>query len=125
MNKAIKYLAMIGIIFGIITILSGGTVLFGSNPGYVVFLPLVIFNTAMGFAYIVSGATAWKNPVRGKTIAGFIFLLNFTVLVTITYLYFNGSDIANQSLAAMSFRSIVWLIIYIGLAKAISKQASH
>jgi hypothetical protein len=123
MNKAVKYLSITGVIFGLITIISGGSVLLGSNPGYIVFLPLVIFNTVMGFAYIVSGAMAWRNLVRSKAIAGLIFLLNLGALITITYLYFGGSDIAPQSLGAMSFRSIVWLIIYLGFAKAISKES--
>lgn len=123
MSKAIKYLSLTGIIFGIITIISGGSVLLGTNPGYVVFLPLVTFNTVMGFAYVISGIVTWRNPVHGKTITGLIFLLNLGALITITYLYFGGSDIAHQSLGAMSFRSIVWLIIYLGLAKVISKQS--
>jgi len=123
MNKVVKYLSLIGIIFGLVTIISGGSVLLGSNPGYVVFFPLVVFNTVMGFAYVVSGGIAWRNPVRGKTMAGFIFLLNVGVLIAITYLYFGGSAIAHQSLGAMSFRSIVWFIIYLGLARSVNKQS--
>ncbi len=121
MNKTIKILSLVGIIFGIITIISGSKVLFGSDPGYVVFLPLVIFNTVMGFVYIVPGVVAWRNPVLSKTIAGIVLLLNLGALITITYFYFADGVIAFQSLGAMSFRSIVWLIIYFGLVKAVSK----
>ena len=123
MHKAVKYLSFVGVVFGIVTIISGGSVLLGSNPGYVVFLPLVIFNTTMGFAYIVPWILTRKNPLYSKTIAGYIFLLNSVSLISIVYLYLGGTDIAHKSLGAMSFRTIVWLIIYLGLAKMISKQS--
>ena len=121
MNKTIKYLSLTGLIFGIVTIISGGPVLFGSDPGYAVFSPLVIFNTTMGFVYIASSLAAWKNPILSKNIAGFIFLTNLAVLITITYLFFTGSNIAYQSLGAMTFRTIVWLIIHIGIERTIKK----
>ncbi len=122
MNKTIIILSFIGILFGIVTVISGGSVLFGASPGYLVFLPLVIFNSAMGFAYILTGIVIWKNSIRGKTMTGIVFLLNFGMLIIISYLYWTGSDIASQSLAAISFRTIVWLIIYVSLAKVVSKQ---
>ena len=124
MNKTVRFLSLIGIVFGIVTIISGGSVLSGASPGYVVFLPLVVFNTLMGFAYILTGIVAWRNPVRSKTMAGIIFLFNLGALVTISYLYWMGSDIADQSLGAILFRSIVWLIIYIGISRVVSKHSS-
>ena len=125
MNKTAKFLSLIGVVFGIVTIISGGSVLFGSNPGYVVFFPLVVFNTIMGFAYISTGIMVWWNIVRSKTMAGIIFLLNLSALILISYLYWIGSDIANQSLGAMSFRSVVWMIIYFSLTRVISKKSRN
>ncbi len=119
MNKQVRFFSIIGIVFGTLTIISGSAVLLGSNPGYVVFLPLVLFNTTMGLLYIVSGIVAWKIPMLGKVMAGGVFLLNLTVLVIISFLYITVSDIALQSLGAMLFRCIVWLTIYFGLARAV------
>ena len=122
-SKTVKFLSLIGVLFGIVTIISGGSVLSGSNPGYIVFLPLVIFNTVMGFVYILTGIVTWQNFSRGKAIAGIVFLLNLFMLITIGYLYLYGTDIAIKSLGAMSFRTVVWLIIYICLLREVSKQS--
>ena len=42
--------------FGLV---AGGRVLLGGDPGYVVYLPLLVFNTAMGVAYLFTGVRAW------------------------------------------------------------------
>ncbi len=123
MNKLIKILSLVGIIFGVVTIISGGLVLFGRNPGYVVFLPLVIYNTAMGIVYIVAGVVTLRNTVLGKNLAGTIFFLNLMAIIIIVFLYLGGSAIAIQSFAAMSFRSVVWLVIYLGLKRVIHKRS--
>lgn len=120
-SKTVKFISLFGILFGIVTIISGGLVLSGSNPGYIVFLPLVVFNTVMGFVYIFTGIVAWQNFSRGKAIAGIVFVLNLFMLITIGYLYLYGADIATKSLGAMSFRTIVWLIMYLGLLREVNK----
>lgn len=122
-SKTVKFLSLIGVLFGIVTIISGGSVLSGSNPGYIVFLPLVIFNTVMGFVYILTGIVIWQNFSRAKAIAGIVFLLNLFMLITIGCLYMYGTDIATKSLGAISFRTVVWLIIYLGLLREVNKQS--
>ena len=46
-------------LFGVATIFAGGRVLLGSDPGYVVFRPLLIYNTIMGVFYIAAAFTIW------------------------------------------------------------------
>ncbi|MDY0291112.1 MAG: hypothetical protein RBR02_02055 [Desulfuromonadaceae bacterium] len=115
-NKKIAVLAFIAILFGIATIFAGGRVLLGADPGYVVFRPLLIFNTVMGVAYLGVGAILWCNPVQGKYGAGAIFLLNLLVLITIVLLYRSGAPIAVDSLRAMSVRTGVWLGVFLAAA---------
>ena len=45
--------------FGVATLFAGSRVLLGSDPGYEVFRPLLIYNTAMGAAYLAAGITVW------------------------------------------------------------------
>ncbi len=88
----------------------------GSDPGYTVFRPLLIYNTAMGIAYVAAGTIAWRSLDRGKYTAAAIFALNLAVLGAIGYLYTAGSVVAVESLRAMAFRTGVWLLLFLGLA---------
>lgn len=121
MNKKISVviqgvIAAIGIGFGLLTIFIGGQTLLGySDPGYVVFLPLLIFNIVMGLVYVVSGFMIWRYFNLGITAAKMIFLINFTALILILVAYFMGGNVATESLKAMSFRTVIWLLLWGGL----------
>lgn len=108
-------LALVATVFGLATVVAGGRVLAGADPGYVVFRPLVIYNTAMGVAYVLAGVVAWRSLDRGKYVAAIIFVLNLLVLGGIGYLYASGGAVAIDSLRAMTFRTVVWLVLVVGL----------
>lgn len=108
--------ALIAVLFGIATIIAGTRVLTGSDPGYIVFRPLLVYNTAMGIAYVAAGVIAWRSLDKGKYAAATIFTLNLLVLGIISYLYATGSAVAINSVRAMTFRTAVWLVLFIGLA---------
>jgi len=58
----------IAVLFGIATLFAGGRVLLGSDPGYVVFRPLLVYNVLMGLAYVAAGIIFWRSargPERG------------------------------------------------------------
>ena len=103
------------VLFGVITIFAGSRALTGTDLGYVVFLPLLIYNTAMGFVYVGVGTIAWRSLNPGKNGAGAIFLLNLTVLAAISVVYTSGGAVAIDSLRAMTLRTVVWFVIFIGL----------
>ena len=107
---------MAAALFGLATIAAGVRVLAGADPGYVVFRPLLLFNTAMGFAYVGAGVLAWRDLTRGRSAAAVIFGLNLCVLGAIGYLSSTGSAVAVDSLRAMAFRTGVWLLLFLALA---------
>jgi len=111
-------MALAAVLFGLATIVAGVRVLKGADPGYVVFRPLLLFNTAMGFAYVGAGALAWRSLDRGTRAAAAIVVLNLFVLGAIGYLYSRGSAVAIESLRAMTLRTGVWLALFLGLAWA-------
>jgi hypothetical protein len=86
------------------------------DPGYVVFRPLLLFNTAMGVVYVATGVVTLRSLARGKLAAAAIFVLNLLVLGIIGYVYATSSDVAIDSIRAMSFRTFVWLVVFLGLA---------
>ena len=105
--------AAIAVLFGIMTLFAGGRVLLGSDPGYVVFRPLLLYNTLMGLAYIAAGLAIWRSPVKGRDAAGAIALLNLLVLVGIGLAYRSGSAVAPDSLRAMTLRTVVWIGLFL------------
>jgi hypothetical protein len=114
----------VAVLFGALTLFAGGRVLLGSDPGYVVFRPLLIYNTAMGLAYLAAGVTVWCNVNAGRTAAGAIFLLNLLVLVGIFVIYRSGGAVAVDSLRAMTLRTIVWLMLYLGASWLARRQGA-
>jgi len=105
--------AAIAGLFGVVTLFAGGRVLLGSDPGYVVFQPLLIYNTIMGVAYLAAGITIWRSLILGKYAAGAIFLLNILVLLGIILVYRSGGAVAVDSLGAMTLRTVVWLVLFL------------
>jgi hypothetical protein len=111
-----RILGFVAVAFGLATIVAGGRVLAGADPGYVVFRPLLLFNAAMGVVYVAAGIVTLRSLARGKLAAGAIFVLNLLVLGIIGYLYAAGSAVAIDSIRAMTFRTGVWLVLFLGLA---------
>ena len=105
--------AAVAVLFGVATLLAGGRVLLGADPGYEVFRPLLVFNTAMGAAYVAAGVTIWRSVSAGRYAAGAIFLLNLLVLAGIIIVYRSGGEVAVESLRAMTFRTVVWLVLFL------------
>lgn len=108
--------AAVAVLFGVATLFAGGRVLLGSDPGYEVFRPLLLYNTAMGVAYLAAGVTIWRNVKAGRYAAGAIFLLNLLVLAGIFVAYRSGGAVAVDSLQAMSFRTVVWLVLLMAVS---------
>lgn len=119
-----RVFALVAILFGLVTISVGVRVLNGSDPGYVVFRPLLIFNAAMGMAYVAAGVIAWRSVDRGKYAAAVILVLNLLVLGVIAYLYSTGNAVAIDSLRAMILRTAVWFVLFLGLAWISHKNRS-
>lgn len=109
-------LVFAALFFGLATLVAGTRVLAGSDPGYVVFEPLLVYNVAMGFAYIAAGIVAWRSLGWGKRAALAIFVLNLVVLAAIAWLYSSGVAVAVESVRAMILRTAVWLALFVGFA---------
>jgi hypothetical protein len=116
-NVAQRTAAIVATLFGLATLFAGGRVLMGySDPGYVVYRPLLIYNTVMGLAYVAAGVAIWVSRRRGKYAASAIFIFNLAVLLGVIFLYANGGAVAIDSVRAMAFRTSVWLALFVVLA---------
>jgi len=109
-------LSFVACAFGLVTVITGSSVLRGADPGYIVFVPLLIYNSIMGVLYIITGAMAWRNISKAKLLAGVILSLNILVFGGIFFIYSTGSLVALESVMAMTLRTFVWLVIFIGFS---------
>lgn len=123
-NKSILIVGSGALVFGVITIIAGSRVLLGGDPGYVVYKPLVWFNTVMGGVYLIAGVLALKNPRLGIFGAAVICILNLAALGALGVLYSPNGGIADMSLKAMAFRSAVWLVILAVLVGSVPQSHS-
>lgn len=103
--------AAVAVIFGVATLVAGGSVLAGRDAGYLVYRPLLIFNTLMGVAYLVAGIFAWRRASLGRNAAAVILVLNLLVLGRVAFLYRTSTVVAIDSVRAMVLRSGVWLAL--------------
>lgn len=108
----------VAVLFGLATLVAGSRVLLGTDPGYVVYRPLLVYNTIMGVAYLAAGVAIWRGLRGGVYPAATIFVLNLSVLVGVTILRSRGGAIAEDSLRAMTLRTLVWLVIALAVARA-------
>lgn len=109
--------AAIAALFGVATLFAGTRVLLGFDPGYTVFRPLLVYNVAMGAVYLAVGVAIWRNRTWGAYGAGAIFLLNLIVLAGIIILFRSGGAVAVESLRAMTLRTVVWLVLFVVVAR--------
>jgi integral membrane sensor domain MASE1 len=122
--RAVKYLAgAVAVVFGTVTLFAGGRALAGIDPGYQVLVPLLVYNTVMGFSYVAVGFVIWRSPRLGRVGAHTIFMLNVVVLIMIVLVYSTGGAVAVDSLQAMSFRTAVWMALFLATAWMVRPHA--
>jgi hypothetical protein len=102
----------VALLFGLLTLFAGGRVLLGGDPGHVVLVPLLLFNTAMGAAYVAAAVLLRRDLRLGRRAAGAIALLNLLVLGALLVHAWGGGPVAGDSLAAMTLRTGVWAALF-------------
>ena len=114
---AIWIVTAIAIVFGLLTIKSGGQVLFGGSiyqkaaGKYVLFV--VWFNFLAGFMYLVAGVGIWMR-LRWAVWLSLLIAISTIIVFSILGMHIlNGGGYETRTVAAMSLRSIVWISISI------------
>ena len=119
----VAILALVAIVFGIVTIIVGGKTLFGGTEvrtaaGNIV--PFVLwFNFAAGFAYVMTGAglLLWKRWAARLSAA----IAAATIVVFIAFgihIFLSGAFEA-RTVGAMIIRSAVWILISISTCRTL------
>jgi len=113
--RALRIAALGAIAFGILTLVAGGSVLFGpasvrAAAGHVVAFVLP-FNFAAGFAYVVCGAGILRSARWAPHLALVIAAASTLVLVALGWHVASGSAYEPRTLVAMTLRASFWVAL--------------
>jgi len=115
-SKIIMWLvASVAVLFGLMTIKSGGQVLFGDESyrvaagNYVAFV--LWFNFMAGFAYLVAGIAIAARKSWSVWLALLIAISTLLVFVALGLHVLAEGAYETRTVAAMTLRSTVWVVI--------------
>ena len=124
----IRIVTVIAVLFGLLTIKSGGQVLFGdiayqkAAGNYVLFV--VWFNFLAGFFYIAAGAGIWMLRRWAVWLSLLIVIATIIVFALFGLHVLEGGAYEARTCAAMSLRSLVWILISIFSYRGIIRPVS-
>ena len=103
--------AIVAIIFGALTILSGGRALFGGADMGAVVGFVLLFNFAAGFAYVAAGAGLWRGDRWAAPLSVAILVATLLVFAAFGWHVLSGRPYEARTVGAMILRSVVWAAI--------------
>lgn len=112
----LKTLSIVAIVFGVITVFSGGRALFGDAAaqaavgnavGFVLW-----FNFLAGFAYVLVGAALWQGQRWASGGAGVLALATALVAAAFGWHVMGGGAFEMRTVGAMIIRLTFWLTVF-------------
>ncbi len=118
----LRIIAILAVVFGIMTLVSGGNVIFGPEIAreqagdYVPIIVTLIF--ASGFLYIVAGAGIWMG--RDWAYKASLLITLATVFIALIFVghIISGGDFEMRTVGALTLRTAIWLGISFALFRA-------
>ncbi|MEK7703333.1 MAG: hypothetical protein AAB426_00130 [Myxococcota bacterium] len=108
-------MSVVAVLFGLATVVEGGTTLFGNAAARAAagdIVPFVLwFNFVAGLAYVVSGIGLWLRYRWAVWLAVAIAAATACVFAAFGVHVFVGGAYEQRTVVAMSLRTLVWLTI--------------
>lgn len=121
MNILVKIVAVLAVIIGIPTVITGSKVLLGVfDPGYQYFTLLIVYNIIMGIISVITGALIWMKNRKALFYSYIITSAHALVFISLATIF--SDIIASRSMEAMAFRFAAWAIISIIVWKSHKKD---
>ncbi len=121
-DRTVNWMAIAAIVFGAVTILSGGRALFGSletraELGNVV--PFVLwFNFFVGFVYILAGAGLLRCRRWAVYISLFVAISTILVFAAFGLHVMDGGTFEMRTVGALTIRALFWIAVTIVAMRA-------
>ena len=121
--RHISMLAIVAVVFGALTIFSGGRALFGgaqaqAEVGNAVAFVLW-FNFLAGFAYVLAGAGLWRNQRWALSVAGLLALATALVALAFGLHVLAGGVYEMRTVGAMALRLAFWVGVFVTAKRAL------
>ena len=104
-----KIPSILAFLVGAMSIFAGGMVMRGWKPGYSVLSWLPVYNFVIGLLTLIPAYLLWVDNRYAWTASIVTFGVH-TIVLLLLLAAFRG-QVAAQSIGAMSFRVVVWVII--------------
>lgn len=119
-------ISLVAVVFGLLTIKEGGTILFGAEAAraaagnYVRFV--VWFNFAAGFAYAVAGVGLWLRQRWAVWLAAAIVATTALTFAAFGVHVYYGGAYEQRTVVAMILRTLVWVVIAAVAARVVRRR---
>lgn len=118
----IKGIALLAMVFGALTVISGGNVLFGIDAVQEMagrFVPFVVwFNFIAGFLYIAAGLAIWLGHRWALGLSVAIAAATAVVAAAFGIWVIQGGDYEMRTVGALALRFGVWVAIAFAVFRA-------
>jgi hypothetical protein len=108
-------ISLVAVVFGLLTLKEGGTVLFGDEAARAAagnYVPFVLwFNFLAGFAYVVAGAGLWLQQCWAVWLSAAIAAATAITFVIFGVHIYSGGVFELRTVIAMTMRTLVWVTI--------------
>lgn len=127
MKVALRVVAVFAVLFGALTIASGGNVLFGGGASAAGnYVPFVVwFNFLAGFAYVAAGIGIWRRRPWATALAAALAVLTAVVFAAFGGYVALGGAYETRTVAAMTIRTALWVAIAALLMRTASKRGQE
>lgn len=110
-----RVLGALALIFGVVTVFKGGSVIFGPDSARAAvgnFVPFVVwFNFLAGFFYVAGGAGIWAGAGWARPLAWLITLATLAVGVAFGVHVLQGGAYSMQTVGALPLRLGFWAFV--------------
>ena len=112
--RRMRLLALVAGLFGLLTLVSGGRVLFGPEEARIAaggYMPFVVwFNFLAGFAYVLAALAMWQGKRWACALAAGIAAATIVVFAIFGFKALAGTPFEMRTVGAMTLRSGFWLV---------------
>lgn len=123
MRAALRLAALIAVLFGVATVVSGADVLFGAGAAAAGdYVPFVVwFNFLAGFLYVAAGVGLWRGRRWAAQLSLLLALATAGVFAALGVHIATGGAFEARTVAAMALRTLVWTAIAV-LARSVDRS---
>ena len=124
-NRTVNWMSIAAIVFGVVTVLTGGRALFGSLESRADFgnaVPFVLwFNFLAGFVYIAVGTGLLLHRHWAVYTSLFVAVSTILVFVAFGVHVIGGGVFERRTIGALTIRSLFWIAVTIVSIRAMKR----